>query len=326
MHTLKCPLGFDCSFGPNGEMWSTINVNLDEAKKELDQHKLLHNMPQFSISNDHQMEEEEWKKFTEEWQTYKTNTNMTIPAVQHLEICLGDEVTAALTSRFGRTVVNQLTEEGLMTTVKEVFVKTHNWMETRQEMRNLKQKPGQTISDYKECLEQIAKKCNFVIKCSSSDCDRENDFSEQMVLDQMIHGLEDNNIQKQVLSFCFDNNNSNLIDIVEFAKTEETKKTNQIIGLTSSLDVDASISSSLLYSQPQGMQRNIVGPDINVAIKRARKEKAEPNLQICTVCGEANKTCKHFGGNESCNKCRMAFKRFVEQRSKYCGCNWEKCM
>ena len=96
--------------------------------------------------------------------------------------------------------------------VKEVFVKRRNGMINLLKLRNLRQGPDQPVQQYVSSLKQIARTCKFTMVCSADGCDRQNDYSEEMVLDQLTMGLNDDKIQRRVLGCKEENFN---LDFVE---------------------------------------------------------------------------------------------------------------
>ena len=164
MPALPCPLGANCNAGPNNTMWSTVDITFREAKMLLnDNIRIAHNQevpggnnpaqqprpeklsrPQLKLRNG-QINEETWKYFKHQWQTYKTSANLTDSAKQYLEGCLGDKVTVILFGRLGQAGWDELTEDTLLDMVKEVFVKRRNRMINCLKLRNLRQGPDQPV-------------------------------------------------------------------------------------------------------------------------------------------------------------------------------------
>ena len=117
-----------------------------------------------------------------------------------------------LFGRLGQAGWDQLTEDTLLDNVKEVFVKHRNWMVNCLKLRNLKQGPDQPVQQYVSALKQIARTCKFTMICFAEACNRQNNYSEEMVLDQLTMGLNDDEIQKKVLGCKEENFN---LDFVE---------------------------------------------------------------------------------------------------------------
>ena len=84
----------------------------------------------------------------------------------HLESCLGNEVTQILFGRLGSEGWALLTEETLLQEVKNVFVKKRNRMVNRLKLHNLIQGDEQPVQQYVAVLKQIARTCQFSVECS----------------------------------------------------------------------------------------------------------------------------------------------------------------
>ena len=162
MPVLPCPLGVRCTDGENNGIWKTIDIAFEQATELIDKHvRLAHQAaaagaapaqlkaeklvrPTIKVK-DNLIEEEAYEFFLHQWSTYKNQANLTHGAKQHLESCLGYDITHILFSRLGQTGWNLLTEQTLLDTVKEVFVKRRNRMINRLKLRNLKQGPEQPV-------------------------------------------------------------------------------------------------------------------------------------------------------------------------------------
>ena len=149
---------------------------------------------------DGQIDEEAWEYFCHKWTTYKTQASLTVATKSHLESCLGDDVTLVLFGRLGQTGWEALTEETLLDTVRDVFVKKRNRMVNRLKLHNLLQGEDQPVQQYVASLKQIARTCQFNVKCTSDGCDTIVDYSQEIVLDQLVRGLNDEDVQKKVLA------------------------------------------------------------------------------------------------------------------------------
>ena len=173
MPKLPCPYGARCKDGPQGAIWETIDIDFVEAKLLLDDHQKSHQFtvspanntalkaekiqrPQIKIK-DSQIEEDAWEYFLHQWSTYKSSTNLVDNAKQHLENCLGDEITLILFGRLGQSGWDSLSEEELLDKVKEVFVKKRNRMINRLKLRGLQQGPEQPVQQYVGMLKQVAR-------------------------------------------------------------------------------------------------------------------------------------------------------------------------
>ena len=225
MPKLECPLKSDCNYGSNGCTWFADEESLDAANALYQKHIYLHKekMPQMKLEDGQLIDQNDWETFICEWESYKTKTKITVEE-KHLELCLSDDITVTLKNRYGSEVWNQLNaDEKIETVWKELS--NRGKIKKRYEMRKMKQNSDQTIYDYIDSLRKVAKKCRFLIKCSSNGCTMENDFSEQMVLDQLVHGMCNDDIRKQVFSSNLDQNELLTFIINEDEKNNEHQTT-----------------------------------------------------------------------------------------------------
>ena len=286
MPVLPCPLGADCTKGENDTTWKTVDIAFDQAQALVADHiKYAHQAaaagaapaqlkaeklvrPSLKVK-DSLIDEEAYEFFLHQWSTYKTQANLTHSAKQHLESCLGYDITHILFSRLGQAGWDLLTEQTLLDTVKEVFVKRRNRMINRLKLRNLKQGPEQPVQQYVASLKQISRTCKFSIECSADHCNQKNDFSEEMVLDQLVQGLNDDEIQKKVLSI--QEENFNLDHVEKLIMNEECGKATQ---KDSKVNDSTAAGLSTFKRNKRDQFKNV-----------AKKPNDENKKQSCYSCG-----------------------------------------
>ena len=268
MPSLPCPFGSSCTSGEDGGTWTTVDLTFADAKLLLDDHiRMIHGQrtqedagnsslkaeriarPQLRVK-DSQIDEDTWEYFTHQWKTYKISTGIKDNAKQHLENCLGDEVTVILFGRLGQTEWDRLTESELLDTVKEVFVKKRNRMVNRLKLRSIRQGPDQPVQQYVGMLKQAARTCQFTIKCIGESCNKVCDYSEEMVLDQLVQGLNDEDIQKKVLALA--ESDFKLSKVEQLIVSEECSKLTQKD--SKSGDTLAQLSTFKKQKQAKGCQ------------------------------------------------------------------------
>ena len=242
MPILHCPLGARCKDGPAEAIWRTDDVDGVLARELLQDHvKFAHQAEAANAApatmkaeklvrptlkvEDGQVEEETWEWFVHKWNTYKRQANLTVSTKSHLESCLGDAVTIVLFGRLGQAGWDLLDEETLLANVREVFVKRRNRMVNRLKLHKMAQGPDQPVQQYVASLKQIARTCRYSIQCSAQGCNTNIDYSNEMVLDQLVRGLNDDDIQKKVLS-CPEEN-FNLAAVEKIIIAEESSKATQ---------------------------------------------------------------------------------------------------
>ena len=101
-------------------------------------------------------------------------------------------------------------------------------MINRMKLRSFKQGHDQPVKQYVGQLKQIARMCQFLRTCSWGTCIQRNDYSDEMVLDQLEQGLNDNEVQMKVLAY--DKDNFNLESIKKLITTKEYGKATAVDG------------------------------------------------------------------------------------------------
>ena len=227
---------------PEQSTWKTENVALEAALKLQENHvKYAHQEAAAGAApatlkaeklvrptiktRDGTIEDEEWEYFLHRWNTYKAQANLTVSTKSHLESCLDTEVTMILFGRLGQAGWDQLTEKTLLEEVKNVFVKKRNRMVNWLKLHNLLQGEDQPVQQYVAMLKSIARTCKYTVNCPGDNCDTRVDYSEEMVLDQLVRGLFDSEIQRKVLS-CKEEN-FNLDYVEKIIISEESSKASQ---------------------------------------------------------------------------------------------------
>ena len=302
MPKLPCPYGSACNNGEDGGTWKTVDIDFADAKLLLDDHvRMLHEQraqegtesnslkaeriarPQIKVKNS-QIDEDTWEYFVHQWTTYKISTNIKNNAKQHLENCLGDEVTVILFGRLGQAGWDKLTEPELLNAVKDVFVKKRNRMVNRLKLRGIKQGPDQPIQQYVGALKQAARTCQFTTKCTEELCDGVCDYSEEMVLDQLVQGLNDDEIQKKVLALPEADFKLNKVE--QLIISEECSKATQ----KDSRSGESLAQISTFKKQKQAKGCHNCGEKDHVSYRDLKKEEKH-------LCPAHGKTCSKCGRN-----------------------------
>ena len=112
---------------------------------------------------------------------------------QHLSSCLGEEVSTLLYAKFGAEGYDALTEDGLMEAAKGMVVKSSNRLVMQLQLKKILQGPDQPVQTYVAGLKSIARTCRFKIKCTDDLCGKTVDYTDAMVLQQLIYDLADEN-------------------------------------------------------------------------------------------------------------------------------------
>jgi hypothetical protein len=140
---------------------------------------------------------EDWGYFTSMWDSYKTATKLSIAdtKTQLLACCDSD-----LRRDLHRTdkVLEHKSEADILATIRSLSVRQENSMVSRLALHNMCQDREEGVRNFAARLRGQADVCKFVVKCS---CDPATDvnYTNQMVRDVLIRGLNDQEIQQEIL-------------------------------------------------------------------------------------------------------------------------------
>ena len=311
MPIVSCPLGAVCDKGTDGGIWKTDNVTNELVKISIEAHvKYAHQAaaagaaaatlkaeklvrPTLQV-RDGVIEGEAWEYFVHRWGTYKAQANLTVATKDHLESCLGNEVTQILFGRLGSEGWALLTEETLLQEVKNVFVKKRNRMVNRLKLHNLIQGDEQPVQQYVAVLKQIARTCQFSVECSREDCNTRVDYSQEMVLDQLVRGLQDSEIQRKVLACKEEDFNLDAVEKVVIA--EESSKASQ--KESKATEESGYISALSSYQKNKKLQQQKSAKSCKNCgssthnnyweLPEGRKKECKAHKKFCSNCGKPN--------------------------------------
>ena len=140
---------------------------------------------------------EEWTYFISRWNDYVEATKVTgkDKTVQLLECC-DEQLRKDLTRNAGGTLTGQ-TEQVVLKAIRALAVREENTMVARVALHNMRQDRDETIRSFGARLRGQAGVCKFVIKCPQ--CDSDVSYTEAILRDVLSRGLEDPEIQLDLL-------------------------------------------------------------------------------------------------------------------------------
>ena len=145
---------------------------------------------------------EDWLYFCQRWTEYKTAVKLTGPdiIIQLLE-CLDESLRKDITRTYGS--LTSESEEDALDHIKTLAVRPENVMVARVQLQNIQQDRDETVRSYCARLRGQASVCQFN-KSVTCSCNIEVviDYSNEMVRDALIRGLEDEDIRLEVLGQC----------------------------------------------------------------------------------------------------------------------------
>ena len=235
---------------------------------------------------------EEWAYFVQRWSEYKEATHLSGSDVifQLLECC-SDSLRKDLTRTFG--ALSTGTELTVLANIRTLAVRQENVMVARVQLQQMLQDRDEPVRAYAARLRGQAGVCDFHIACLL--CDTKANYSDIMVRDAVIRGLEDSEIRLDILSES--KQDMTLEETLKFIEAKESGKrsANRLLeGGATSTTAAASSSyrkNKLQYQHPQSRQ----GP---------------PSSTPCGYCGKhghggnrQDRQSKCAAYNHKCTKC-----------------------
>ena len=165
---------------------------------------------------------EDWAYFHSRWTEYKAATKIQGPDIvyQLLECC--DESLRKDLSRTHGTLIGE-TEENTLKFIKTLAVRPENVMVARVQLQSLRQDRDEPVRGFCARLRGQAGVCQFQ-KTKLCACDRnvQIDYSDEMVRDALIKGLEDDDIRLDILGQC--RQDMTLDETLQIAEAKESGK------------------------------------------------------------------------------------------------------
>ena len=176
--------------------------------------------PQLSAGSD----QETWEHFLRNWSMYKTGMGITVTqSPVFLFDCLDSDLKDDILRANPGREITEMTEVELTDAIKSLAVKIESKLVHRIRMGQTSQAPGSSIRIFQATLKGQTKLCQYKFKCSA--CQVENDYSEEMILDQLIRGIGDKEILADLLGDT--KTDRTLVEVVKFIARKEQAKQEQ---------------------------------------------------------------------------------------------------
>ena len=192
----------------DGCNWTSPSGSLDTVVKLLDIHvnskhflgqKCTQSKPEKAKRPEigAELSDEDWIYFVSRWNAYKKATNLSGADItlQLLECCCEE-----LRRNHHRNypAEQQVSEESLLAQIKKIAVRIKNRAVNRVKLNTLKQDKGEPIRRFAGRIRSLATVSEYAVKCGS--CKTEVSYTDEVIKDQVISGIADHEIQKDVLS------------------------------------------------------------------------------------------------------------------------------
>ena len=112
--------------------------------------------------------------------------------------CYSDELWADIL-RDIREDLSTKSEDELLTAIKRLAVKERGILAQRLELGKMTQTPGTGIRSFLAGLRRQAALCQYTAKCKVGGCTHTYDFSDEIIKDNLVHGMADQEIMSDPL-------------------------------------------------------------------------------------------------------------------------------
>ena len=176
--------------------------------------------PKLSAGSD----QETWELFLRSWGLYKSGMNIqNAQSSVYLFNCLDHDLRDDYLRANPSTLIGEMFEADLTAAVKILAVKVESKLVHRIRKGQATQAPGHSIRNFHATLKGQAKLCQFKVSCP--DCQTIVDYSEEVILDQLVRGISDREILSDLLGET--KTDMPLQDVVDYIARKEQAKTEQ---------------------------------------------------------------------------------------------------
>ena len=244
---------------------------------------------------------EDWQYFMSRWGDYVKATRLEGQdrVIQLLECC-DDQLRKDLTRNAGGTLT-EVTEDQVFAAMKKLAIRQENTMVARVTLHNMKQDRGEPVRAYGARLRGQASVCKFTQQCSG--CTATVDYTEAMIKDVLYRGLDDSEIQMDLLGDR--NQDMTLEQVLAFVEAKEAgKRSASRLLLPQAADA---VASSTYRKQKKPQAKNTSPKDQPTCMYCGTKGHGRnpPTRVRRTECPAFGTTCNHCGRDHHFEKvCR----------------------
>ena len=144
---------------------------------------------------------EDWSYFKARWTHYKQATGLKgEDIVTQLLECCTEPLRRDHHRTFSADGTAAATETAVLAELKQIAVCKRNKAVNRVKLSTLKQDKGEPVRKFAGRVRSLAAVNGYSVKCTNAECGRDVSYTEAVIMDQIIAGLADTEIQKDVLS------------------------------------------------------------------------------------------------------------------------------
>ena len=175
-----------------------------------------------------EMTDEDWAYFEARWKDYKKATGIVGGDIitQLLECCC-EQLRRDHHRNYSQAAGDQAeapTEERLLKEVKQLAVRKKNKAVNRVALGTLKQDKGEPVRKFAGRIRSLATVSEYVVNCKT--CKTDIPYTESVIMDQLIKGLANNEIQRDVLSHI-ESDKMTLETLLTFVEGKESGQASQ---------------------------------------------------------------------------------------------------
>ena len=177
-----------------------------------------------------EVSDEDWAYFVSRWKEYKKATTLTSrdEIITQLMECCSEQLRrdhhrmflSGATDGAGAAV----TEESRLEELKQISVRKRNKAVNRVKVTSIKQDRGEPVRKFAGRIRSLAAVSEYSVKCEG--CQNNVSYTNQVIMDQVINGLADPEIQRDVLSHA-EADTMTLEKLLVFVEGKESGLTSQ---------------------------------------------------------------------------------------------------
>ena len=272
------------------------------AQPQVNTQKLKLDPPKVSVD----CNPEQWSSFVRQWNMYKVGMAVPVATVNTaLFYCCSEDLRNDILKDI-QADLSSMTEIELLAAMKRLAVIEESTLAQRIKLGKMTQTPGTGIRTFLASLCGQAALCDYTAKCKENACNHKYDFSEEIILDNLVRGMSDHEIMSDLLGDS--KTDRSLNETVTFiAQKEQGKATKNAVGHHTTLKAMA--------TPPPHTRR--------------KSEWQPPQKQQCWACGgkghsphndraTRSECCPAWGF--TCNKCSVKG-HYTSCCSKCTSCN-----
>ena len=170
----------------------TVETNQYKAKK-----------PERPVVNAN-IDDREWALFEDSWKRYKKMCKLASEDVENIRLelraCCSSDVNKFLFEYVGPTILDNCTEEELLSHIKSVAVKVTHKEVHRMEFNALMQDQGEHVTQWVARIKAKAFLCKFEIPCTCCHDPQSISYAEEEISQRLVAGLRNPEHQRRILS------------------------------------------------------------------------------------------------------------------------------